>query len=122
MSITREYLRSHPNEVFVFGDNQIRQGHGGAAALRDEPNTYGFVTKKYPDNHPASFFLPREYAVVFDREVYLLQLEMDENPDKVYLISKVGAGLANRYGIFEQIIESRLKQVLEGWVNVRFLW
>ena len=44
--ITQKYLREHSNEIFVFGDNILRKGHGGAAALRNEPNTYGFITKK----------------------------------------------------------------------------
>jgi hypothetical protein len=52
VTIAREYLRSHPDHVFVFGDNLLGRGLGGAAALRREPNTFGFITKKRPDNDP----------------------------------------------------------------------
>jgi len=52
--MTKEYLRAHPEVIFVFGDNLIHRGKGGAAKLRDEPNTYGFITKKYPNNIDSS--------------------------------------------------------------------
>jgi hypothetical protein len=35
MYITKKYLENHPNHIFVFGDNSLRQGKGGAASLRD---------------------------------------------------------------------------------------
>lgn len=53
--ITKYWLKKHLECIFVFGDNLIREGYGGAAILRDEPNTYGFITKKYPDNKNESF-------------------------------------------------------------------
>jgi len=106
----------------VFGDNQQRRGKGGAAALRDEPNTYGFVTKKAPCNEPRCFYTPRDYRPVFDAELSRLAAVIDMNPDLTFLISRLGAGLANRYKIFETIIEPELRRVLSNRPNVRFLW
>jgi hypothetical protein len=122
MLITKEYLREHPDHVFVFGDNLLRQGKGGAATLRDEPNTYGFITKKAPNNKDESFYRPDEYVPVFAKEVLKLGMEMVLNPEKTYLISKLGAGLANKYGIWEKILEPQLKVAFEFYPNVRFLW
>ena len=120
--ITKEYLREHPNHIFVFGDNLSRQGKGGAAALRDEPNIYGFITKIAPDNFDGSFYRPNLYRSIFVVEVRNLIQEIYRNPNKIYLISKLGSGLANKYNIWEEIIESGLK-ILENYKpQVIFLW
>lgn len=121
MFITKEYLRENQNCIFVYGDNTIHKGTGGAAKLRYEPNTYGFVTKKYPSNEISSFFTIEEYLPVFEKEMQKLIKKIESNPDKIFLISKLGSGLANRYGIFEQIIFPGLKR-LAIYKNVKFLF
>ena len=121
MVITREYLRANPNSVFVFGDNLIRKGRGGAAILRDEPNTYGFITKKYPNNLDSSFYRPDEYRAVFDKELAKLSWEIFDHPERIYLISKLGAGLANQYRIWETIIQPGLEKI-RAFPNVVFTW
>lgn len=118
--ITKEFLRENSNVVFVFGDNDLRYGKGGAAVLRDEPNTYGFVTKKEPNNKDSSFYRPEEYWPVFIREMNGLHREILSRPDKIFLLSRIGSGLANRYGIYEKIIVPGL-EVLRSLKNVVFL-
>ena len=121
MFIDKTFLRSNPNYIFVFGDNQLRIGHGGAAKLRDEPNTYGFITKKEPNMLDQSFYRPNEeYQKIFQEELSKLITLVINNPNKVFLITKLGAGLANKYGIREQIIEPGLK-ILEQYKNVKFI-
>lgn len=119
--IDGKYLDEHPNHIFVFGDNNIRKGHGGAAILRSYPNTYGFITKKAPTHYPADYYKPEEYNEVFKKELLKLMLEIYENPNKVYMISRLGAGLADKYGIYEAIIKDRI-QVLKKFDNVVFLY
>ena len=118
--ITKEFLRENPDVIFVFGDNLIRKGKGGAAALRDEPNTYGFITKKYPNNKDESFYGIWEYKLVFKVEMILLIDLIISNPDKTFLITKLEAGLANRYHIYEKIIKPGLK-MLKAYDNVVLL-
>ena len=118
--ITKRYLKNNPNHIFVFGDNLIRKGKGGAAKLRDEPNTYGFITKKYPNNNIESFFKPDEYKYIFANELRKLEFKIKNNPNKVFLISKLGSGLANRFNIYEEIIEDGLKNLLK-YENVEFI-
>jgi hypothetical protein len=118
--VTKKFLRDNPNVVFVFGDNVIRRGKGGAAKLRDEPNTYGFITKRYPDNMDTSFYRPKEYWQVFVGELSNLHREILLHPDKTYLISRLGSGLANRYHIYEEVIRPGL-EVLRGLKNVVFM-
>ena len=120
--ITRKYLIDNPNHIFVFGDNLIRKGYGGAAKLRGLPNSYGFVTKKYPNNNDESFYTPDEYHDIYQREMDALRSLMLVNKDVIYLISKLGAGLANRYNIFEKIIEPNIREDLSMFENKRFLW
>ena len=115
--ITQKFLRDNPNVVFVFGDNLIRKGKGGAAKLRDEPNTYGFITKKAPNNQDSSFYRPDEYVELFYSELLKLAKEIEKNPERTYLISKLGSGLANKYRIYEGVIEPGLKK-LELFDNV----
>jgi hypothetical protein len=53
---TPELLRENPTHPFVFGDNTVREGKGGQAIIRDEPNSFGIVTKRLPSKHPDSYF------------------------------------------------------------------
>ncbi len=46
--------------LFLFGDNDIERGKGGQAIIRDEPNTCGIPTKKYPSYRPDSFYSDEE--------------------------------------------------------------
>jgi hypothetical protein len=55
-------VRNNPDKIFVFGDNSIRQGTGGQAQIRNEPNAVGIMTKKFPRNTPDAFLYDSEYA------------------------------------------------------------
>ena len=121
MKITKEYLKKHPDHIFVFGDNLKRKGKGGAARLRDFPNTYGFITKKRPNSQKKSYYNVAEYLKVFEREIKKLIYEIETNPDKLYLISQIGSGLANKFRIFEEIIQPNLHR-LKTFENVKFLY
>src|SRR5687767_8564095 len=102
--ITREDLDQNPSWVFVFGDNLIRKGYGGAARLRDHAQSYGFITKKYPDWNDSSFYTPEEYESIFEVEFAKLCTLIEANPHKKYIVSRLGSNLANRFGIYEAII------------------
>jgi len=120
--MTEEFLNSNPKAIFVFGDNTIRQGYGGAAMLRDHPQSYGFITKKYPDNEDESFYQPKEYAIVFFDELVKLREKIQDDPFKKFYISQLGGGLANKYHIWEKIIKNGLEKNLHQFSNVVFLW
>ena len=38
--MTKKFLDENPFSIFVFGDNTLRLGYGGAAILRDHPQSY----------------------------------------------------------------------------------
>jgi len=109
--ITVSWLRKNPTYVFVFGDNLERRGKGGAAICRDEPNTYGSITKIAPNNEDKSFFRPEEYVHLCSSEMGLLMHHIIDHPNQIFLISKLGAGLANRYHIYEKVIKPILNKI-----------
>lgn len=120
-TVTKEFLQQYLNYIFVFGDNKLQSGMKGAAILRNEPNSYGFTTKKVPCNKDKCFFKAEEYKPVFEIELRLLIIKIEENRNRTFLISKIGSGLANRFGIFEKVILPGI-QVLKKYSNVIFLF
>ncbi|MFW6225676.1 MAG: hypothetical protein ACOC3V_01795 [bacterium] len=122
MIVTKEFLNNNPEVIFVFGDNTLRIGKGGAAVLRDEPNVYGFITKKFPDNKDSSFYKDDEYKQIYQEEIKKLKQVLKNHPFQTFLISKIGAGLANKYNIFEKIIFPNIKKDLEEFENIKFLF
>ena len=122
LNITREFLDRNSNAYFVFGDNITRTGYGGAASLRDHPHSLGFITKKYPDNIDSSFYRPDEYASVFIEELLKLKIIIEKRPEKTFYISQLGAGLANKYNIWEIIIKNKLISTFKDFENVVFCW
>ena len=119
--VDENFLRENHGVLFIFGDNSRRFGKGGAAKLRNEPNAIGFITKKYPSNDESSFYNLKDYPTVFEDEKLRLLKIIEENKRSWILISKLGGGLANKYGIFENIIEPWLES-LEKYKNVILLY
>ena len=122
ITVTEETLNSEPESYFVFGDNTIKQGTGGAAKLRHHPRAIGFVTKKQPDNKPSSSFKPEEYLKIFFEQLDQLINIIKTNPQKTFYVSKLGAGLANKYMIWERVIKHNLVSELGEYSNVVFCW
>ena len=120
--INQYFLDSNPNAYFIFGDNLIREGCGGAAALRYHPHAIGFITKKFPDNKDESFYKPEEYSPVFFEELKKLKTLIQKKPDKIFYISQLGGGLANRYFIWQKLIRHNLVRELGDLDNVILCW
>lgn len=120
--VTKETLNQNPNIIFVFGDNTQRIGKGGAAVLRDHPRSYGFITKRNPGMEDEDFFTTKEYRTVFYNEMDKLHNRIRKNPDKLFYISRLGAGLANRFGIWEKIIMPAIDAQTKCYKNVYLLW
>lgn len=120
--IDKKYLIDNPLHLFVFGDNNIRKGLAGSAKLRYMKNSYGFITKKYPSNQDSSFYRPEEYISIYNDEILkLTSFIRNANYEKI-IISKIGSGLANRYSIFEKVIEPNIKNDLACFNNIVYLF
>jgi hypothetical protein len=122
INITENFLNKNTDSFFVFGDNLCRMGYGGAAILRDHPNSIGFVTKKFPDNRDSSFYTVDEYKELFFQELSKLKKIIEENQNKMFYISKLGAGLANKYRIWEGLIDENIVNCFSNFNNVVFCW
>lgn len=122
IQIDWQFLDSNPNCYFIFGDNLQKRGKGGAAILRDHPHALSFLTKKFPDNEDGSFYKPEEYEPIFKEELEKLVKIVQNNPSKTFYISKLGAGLANKYFIWERLIKHNLIFSLCNFDNVVFCW
>lgn len=120
--VTEDLLNSEPRSFFVFGDNLLRKGLGGAAKLRNHPNAIGFMTKKAPTNDQGACFTPEEYAKPFFEQLDQLSAIIKSRPGDKFYISKLGSGLANRYWIWERVISHNLQDELGGYDNVVFCW
>ena len=120
--VTSEYLDDHPNCIFVYGDNLIHKGKAGAAALRGHPQTYGFITKKYPGRKDTDYFTIEEYKLIFDKECKKFLEYVKSNPDKIFLVSKMGSSLANRYHIYETIIEPVISKWEDEYLNIKLVY
>jgi hypothetical protein len=122
IEVTEEFLNKDPSAYFVFGDNATRQGLAGAAKLRHHPRAIGFVTKKAPNGNPKSCFTPEEYAKPFFDQLKQLSNHVKNNPLQKFYVSKLGAGYANRYYIWETLIHHNLVEALGKYDNVIFCW
>lgn len=116
--ITENFLNDNPEVVFVYGDNLLRQGKGGGAKLRDHKQTYGFVTKKEPNNKKSSYFSKEEYQKYFAIEAEQLEEKIVKNSKQQFYISKLSGGLANKNNIFTDIISPWLDSLKEKYKNV----
>lgn len=120
--VTEEYLKSNPNSIFVFGDNCLRIGTGGAAKLRHLKNTYGMISKKTPSHNNSAYYKAEEYKSVYEYEINKLKGIIKQLPNKTFLITRIGGGIANKYKIWEKVILPNIVKDLEEFENVVFLF
>ncbi len=97
--ITREYVRSNLDKLFLFGDNLERKGFGGqAAAMRGEPNAIGIPTKKSPNLAKTAFFTDEEFelnkAAIDEAFARVLTAFKDANQVIVIPADGIGTGRA----------------------------
>lgn len=95
---TRAYIRSHPDWLFVFGDNLMRHGLGGQAGeARGEPNAIGIATKRKPSMEPDAFFEDHDYDNWMAAEQSTLRRLMEASMRGrtiVWPLNGIGTGLA----------------------------
>jgi hypothetical protein len=51
-----------PDSLFIFGDNDIKQGIGGQAIIRICANSIGIPTKKFPSYKNQAYYTDAEYV------------------------------------------------------------
>jgi len=92
---TRLDVNSNTNYLFVFGDNDIKQGMGGQAIIRNEPNAFGIPTKKLPSMSSNSFYTDNEYdknIKKINKAIYKIIKEFMKNKYTTLVLPKDGLG------------------------------
>lgn len=96
--ITRQFIREHPDALFVYGDNMKQTGLGGQAKeCRGEPNTLGIPTKWKPNKNPDAYFSDKDYDEVMPTimvKFNLLEIKLKQGKDVYYPKMGIGTGLA----------------------------
>ena len=58
---TEDDVKANPSKIFIYGDNDLREGKGGQAIIRDFPNALGIRTKKKPSHAAGSYWTDKEF-------------------------------------------------------------
>jgi hypothetical protein len=69
---TSELLKANPDKIYVFGDNNQRQGKKGQASVRDEANAMGISTKLRPSADEDAFMTDNQIkanAAIIDSDI-----------------------------------------------------
>ena len=92
---TPDYLRQHPDIIFVFGDNLSRAGNGGQAIIRNEPNALGLVSKRTPDHSSTAYMTgtPTDYDAV-NADLSCIEELAISGKQLVFPAAGIGTGLA----------------------------
>lgn len=97
MKILREHIKSNPEILFVFGDNDERKGLGGMAKeFRGEPNTVGIRTKRKPTTENDAYYSDFDYDENCNKidEDCAEILSRSKNYVAVFIPEGIGTGLS----------------------------
>lgn len=95
LRIFRADLRSNPDVLYIFGDNEARVGLGGQAAeMRGEPNAVGVATLKAPGRYWREEDADRQNAVIDADLVHAFEA-MKIGRVIVFPLDGIGTGLAD---------------------------
>lgn len=96
--ITRQDLRSEPDTLFIFGDNEARVGMGGQAAeCRGESNAIGVATKRSPGMAPSDFWSDDDFdriIAVIDADLVRAVSHLRAGGKVIYPSDGIGTGLS----------------------------
>lgn len=112
-------LWMNPEKIYVFGDNMARFGNLGQAVIRDEPNSFGIPTKRYPGRKEEDYFSDKNDE--FDCVLANLRLlyKLAKNHTIVFPIAGIGTGLAQMEKR-SPALWSKMNQILKdhfGYIN-----
>lgn len=111
-------IETHPDKIFVFGDNLIKKGKGGQAMIRDAQNAFGIPTKRLPSMSQDSFFSDKEeedLAVLASlRTLYTMSLKGKEI---VFPLDGLGSGLAEM-DKRSPILYKKMNNIIKDYWNI----
>ena len=95
--LSPKILRSRPDCLFLFGDNEDQAGTGGQAVIRHEPNAIGIVTKRRPFMNEDAFYDDNDFetnisAIDQSFDTLRKRVEQSSGEYKFIFIPKDGLG------------------------------
>lgn len=116
--LTREEVRqTASSHVYIFGDNLMRSGYGGQAAVcRGEPNCFGVPTKKAPFTYISSYFSDADYEANCKAIRAALAL-VPRDGRTIVVLEGIGRGLAQldtRAPKTFQYLQTQLRKLSKG--------
>lgn len=113
-----EFCLKNKDALIVFGDNLIRKGKAGQAAIRDCKNAYGIPTKRLPSMNPDAFFSDKLEEINIVQEHLDFLLKEHKNGRVIYLPTDgIGTGLArlsSKSPKINEMIQSFFKKALNN--------
>jgi Txe/YoeB family toxin of Txe-Axe toxin-antitoxin module len=96
---TIQDTKTYSHYLFIFGDNDLKQGKKGQSIIRDQPNTIGIPTKKKPSSYPSSYYYDTEYEENIKKidkafEEILSRLKNEDFKGIILPENGIGTGLA----------------------------
>ena len=120
--LNSKYLREHPNHVVVVGTMG-----GGIPIPRDvqevllSPQVHVFPTKRSITGYRQDYYTVAEYLPVFERALERLEGQIAQHPAFTFIITMVGAGSADEYDIFSEVVKPAFVDRLRRFPNVELV-
>lgn len=89
-----QLVRTHPEKIYVYGDNLKYFGKGGQAIIRDEPNAFGIPTKRYPSWDVWAFFSDQPDEIEAVKKALRELWKLGQNKVIVFPEDGIGTGRA----------------------------
>lgn len=92
---TIQLVKSHPDEIFVFGDNMEKWGKKlGQAIIRPMPNAFGVPTKRAPARYAKAYFSDQDDEIAAIRAALGKLYILGRKHTLVFPVGGLGTGLA----------------------------
>ena len=93
--LTRDFIRAHPEIIFVFGDNLRETGNAGQAGVcRGMTNCYGVPSKKLPCMKDEAFYRDVEFELINKPSIDTAIAKIPLDGRFIYVIPNIGKGFA----------------------------
>ena len=120
--IYREDLKNNPSVLYLFGDNDLREGIGGQARqMRGEPNSKGIRVKRFPKRERDAYYSDKEYKnniMKINQDLLYVESVLQRGEIVIIPTDGIGTGLARLKEFAPKTLEylqKRLKEITEEY-------
>lgn len=110
---TPEVVKSNPDKIFVFADNQMKAGKDFQSIIRGMPNTISLRIKKGPSTKAAAYYSDYEFNVLKNNLFEdLLKIKLELLRDKNIVLTSKGYGNIEKVEQFSKLAKELINEVL----------